>query len=220
MYQLRRPPTQVRRPGPTGRPDGRLSRAQAPPAVSSAWSIPSRGCRAPVLARSAPSWLLVGVVAGPGCIARPSCPGGDPLAGCAVLGAHPRRARQRRVRGGAEPALRPRARLHLPARRRPLAAGLDRVPAAGGRRGDRLQVQLTHPAPSAFLETLHASCGVPGPRTRSPWCRRRARCRAAIDPGAAYFCLLVAAMLGARWPGRIVAWRGWAWSRWWRRPRA
>ena len=69
---------------------------------------------------------------------------------------------------------------------------------------------FTHPAPTAFLETLsRASCGGPGPAYPFTTVPTPSTLPSGYSIRATYFCLLVAAMLGARWPAlRVPAWVG------------
>lgn len=69
---------------------------------------------------------------------------------------------------------------------------------------------FTHPAPSAFLQTLsRPSCGVPGPAYPFTVVPTPSTLPSGYSIRAAYFGLLVAAMVGARWPAlRVVVWLG------------
>jgi undecaprenyl-diphosphatase len=69
---------------------------------------------------------------------------------------------------------------------------------------------FSHPDPSAFLETLsRASCGPPGPAYPLTIVPTPSTLPSGYSIRAAYFCLLVAAMIGARWPSfRALAWIG------------
>jgi membrane-associated phospholipid phosphatase len=60
---------------------------------------------------------------------------------------------------------------------------------------------FTHPAPSAFLETLsRPPCAGPGPSYPFTTVPTPSTLPSGYSIRAAYFCLLVAAMVGARWP--------------------
>jgi membrane-associated phospholipid phosphatase len=69
---------------------------------------------------------------------------------------------------------------------------------------------FSHPDPSAFLETLsRASCGPPGPAYPLITVPAPSTLPSGYSIRAAYFCLLLAGMIGARWPRyRPVAWVG------------
>jgi membrane-associated phospholipid phosphatase len=69
---------------------------------------------------------------------------------------------------------------------------------------------FTHPAPSAFFETLsRTSCGPPGPSYPLTVVPTPSTLPSGYSIRAAYFCLLLAALVGARWPGlRGAAWLG------------
>jgi membrane-associated phospholipid phosphatase len=69
---------------------------------------------------------------------------------------------------------------------------------------------FSHPGPSAFLETLsRASCGPPGPAYPLTIVPTPSTLPSGYSIRAVYFCLLVAAMVGGRWPAlRFVVWPG------------
>lgn len=93
--------------------------------------------------------------------------------------------------------------------RRPLVAGwIIFLLLAGVGLEIAFKYNFTHPAPSAFLETLsRPSCGVPGPAYPFTVVSTPSTLPSGYSIRAAYFCLLVAAMVGGRWPAlRVVAW--------------
>ena len=93
--------------------------------------------------------------------------------------------------------------------RRPLVAGwIVFLLLAGVGLEIAFKYNFTHPAPSAYLETLsRPSCGVPGPAYPFTVVPTPSTLPSGYSIRAAYFCLLVAAMIGARWPAlRVVAW--------------
>jgi membrane-associated phospholipid phosphatase len=95
--------------------------------------------------------------------------------------------------------------------RRPLAAGwILFLLLAGVGLEIAFKYNFTHPSPSAFLETLsRTSCGVPGPSYPFTVVPTPSTLPSGYSIRATYFCLLVAAMIGARWPAlRMVAWLG------------
>ena len=69
---------------------------------------------------------------------------------------------------------------------------------------------FSHPAPSDFLETLsRAPCGPPGPSYPFNVVPAPSTLPSGYSIRATYFGLLVAAMIGARWPTfRVPAWLG------------
>jgi membrane-associated phospholipid phosphatase len=93
--------------------------------------------------------------------------------------------------------------------RRPLVAGwILFLLLAGVGLEIAFKYNFTHPAPSAFLETLsRPACGQAGvayPFTIVP---APSTLPSGYSIRAAYFCLLVAAIAGARWPAlRVVIW--------------
>ncbi len=70
-----------------------------------------------------------------------------------------------------------------------------------------LKYNFTHPAPSAFLETLsRPACGPAGPSYPLTVVPTPSTLPSGYSIRAAYFCLLLAALVGARWPGlRLLA---------------
>jgi membrane-associated phospholipid phosphatase len=95
--------------------------------------------------------------------------------------------------------------------RRPLAAGwILFLLLAGVGIEIAFKYNFTHPSPSAFLETLsRPPCGVPGPSYPFTVVPAPSTLPSGYSIRAAYFSLLVAAMLGARWPAyRIPIWLG------------
>jgi membrane-associated phospholipid phosphatase len=69
---------------------------------------------------------------------------------------------------------------------------------------------FTHPSPSAFLETVgRAPCGPPGPAYPFTVVPAPSTLPSGYSIRAAYFCLLLAGLIGARWPKlRLLAWIG------------
>jgi membrane-associated phospholipid phosphatase len=69
---------------------------------------------------------------------------------------------------------------------------------------------FTHPDPSNFLATVkRASCGPPGPGYPLTIVPAPSTLPSGYSIRAAYFCLLLAAMIGGRWPKlRTIAWVG------------
>lgn len=69
---------------------------------------------------------------------------------------------------------------------------------------------FSHPDPSNFLATVpRGSCGPPGPGYPLMTVPTPSTLPSGYSIRAAYFCLLLAAMIGGRWPKlRIVAWVG------------
>jgi undecaprenyl-diphosphatase len=69
---------------------------------------------------------------------------------------------------------------------------------------------FSHPSPSAFLETLpRAACGPPAPAYPLTIVPTPSTLPSGYSIRAAYFCLLLAALIGGRWPRlRLVAWVG------------
>lgn len=92
--------------------------------------------------------------------------------------------------------------------RRPLVAGwIIFLLLAGVGLEITFKYNFTHPAPSAFLETLsRPACGAPGPAYPFTIVSTPSTLPSGYSIRAAYFCLLVAAMVGGRRPAfRIVA---------------
>ena len=95
--------------------------------------------------------------------------------------------------------------------RRPLAAGwIVFLLLAGVGLEIAFKYNFTHAAPSAYFETLsRAPCAQPGPAYPLIIVPTPSSLPSGYSIRAVYFCLLVAAMLGARWPAfRGVAWLG------------
>ncbi len=95
--------------------------------------------------------------------------------------------------------------------RRPLAAGwIIFLLLAGVGLEIAFKYNFTHPAPSAFLQTLsRASCGAPGPAYPFTVVPAPSTLPSGYSIRATYFCLLVAAMVGARWPAlQGIVWPG------------
>jgi membrane-associated phospholipid phosphatase len=69
---------------------------------------------------------------------------------------------------------------------------------------------FSHPSPGTFLETIpRASCGPGGPAYPFTVVPTPSTLPSGYTIRAAYFCLLLAALIGARWPRlRVPAWVG------------
>ncbi len=95
--------------------------------------------------------------------------------------------------------------------RRPLAAGwVLFLLLAGVGIEISFKYYFSHPSPSAFLETLsRPSCGPAGPAYPFTVVSTPSTLPSGYSIRAAYFCLLVAALIGGRWPAlRWPAWLG------------
>ena len=95
--------------------------------------------------------------------------------------------------------------------RRPLAGGwIIFLLFAGVGIEIAFKYNFTHPAPSPFFETLsRPSCGVPGPAYPFTVVPAPSTLPSGYSIRATYFCLLVAAMVGARWPAlQGIVWPG------------
>ena len=93
--------------------------------------------------------------------------------------------------------------------RRPFAAGwILFLLLAGVGLEIAFKYNFNHPAPSAYFESLgRPSCGQPGPAYPFTIVPAPSTLPSGYSIRAAYFCLLVAAMVGARWPAtRGVIW--------------
>jgi membrane-associated phospholipid phosphatase len=92
--------------------------------------------------------------------------------------------------------------------RKPLAAGwILFMLLAGVGLEISFKYYFTHPSPSAFLETIpRGSCGPPGPAYPLTIVPTPSTLPSGYSIRAAYFCLLLAAVIGGRWPRlRFVA---------------
>jgi membrane-associated phospholipid phosphatase len=95
--------------------------------------------------------------------------------------------------------------------RRPLAAGwILFLLLAGIGVEIAFKYYFAHPSPSAFLETVpRAACGPSGPSYPFTVVSTPSTLPSGYSIRAAYFCLLLAGLIGGRWPAlRVPAWLG------------